>query len=326
MNFSTKNIEKRIVKHSVKSLLVLFFLFFVLFSLPSYAQDSIALPKDLNEEKELKFQQYFFKALAEKSIRNFQKAIENLESCNQIVPNDVAVFFEFSKNYFALHQIELAKEYIDRALTKSPENHWMLQHLVAVLQSSNSYAEAIEIQLKLVAQKPKNVHLKEALTKLYLRNNQPEKALEIVNLITEQNGSTAFLKNLKTALEKRKSRFKKEEEPTKLTSSQASFDFDKTYLSLERLLKNSNDEVVLLKYSKQGIQRFPAQPYVYLVQGKILNHQKAHKNALSILKSGIDFVIEDEMEQDFFREIAKSYKGLGNLKEEKKYLKKLNKD
>lgn len=326
MNFSTKNIEKRIVKHSIKSLLVLFFLFFVLFSLPSYAQDSIALPKDLNEEKELKFQQYFFKALAEKSIRNFQKAIENLESCNQIVPNDVAVFFEFSKNYFALHQIELAKEYIDRALTKSPENHWMLQHLVAVLQSSNSYAEAIEIQLKLVAQKPKNAHLKEALTKLYLRNNQPEKALEIVNLITEQNGSTAFLKNLKTALEKRKSRFKKEEEPTKLTSSQASFDFDKTYLSLERLLKNSNDEVVLLKYSKQGIQRFPAQPYVYLVQGKILNHQKAHKNALSILKSGIDFVIEDEMEQDFFREIAKSYKGLGNLKEEKKYLKKLNKD
>ena len=314
------------MKHSIKSLLVLFFLFFVLFSLPSYAQDSIALPKDLNEEKELKFQQYFFKALAEKSIRNFQKAIENLESCNQIVPNDVAVFFEFSKNYFALHQIELAKEYIDRALTKSPENHWMLQHLVAVLQSSNSYAEAIEIQLKLVAQKPKNVHLKEALTKLYLRNNQPEKALEIVNLITEQNGSTAFLKNLKTALEKRKSRFKKEEEPTKLTSSQASFDFDKTYLSLERLLKNSNNEVVLLKYSKQGIQRFPAQPYVYLVQGKILNHQKAHKNALSILKSGIDFVIEDEMEQDFFREIAKSYKGLGNLKEEKKYLKKLNKD
>ena len=61
--------------------------------MPSYAQDSIALPKDLNEEKELKFQQYFFKALAEKSIRNFQKAIENLESCNQIIPNDVAVFF-----------------------------------------------------------------------------------------------------------------------------------------------------------------------------------------------------------------------------------------
>ncbi len=88
-------------------------------------------------------------------------------------------------------------------------------------------------------------------------------------------------------------------------------------------MKNSNDEVVLLKYSKQGIQRFPAQPYVYLVQGKILNHQKAHKNALSILKSGIDFVIEDEMEQVFFREIAKSYKGLGNSKRREKVFKEI---
>jgi tetratricopeptide (TPR) repeat protein len=326
MNFRKKSKEKRVIKRSIKSTLIVFSLLFFLFSVNSYSQDSIALPKDLNEEKELKFQQYFFKALAEKSIRNFQKAIENLESCNQILPNDVAVFFEFSKNYFALHQIELAKEYIDRALAKDPENYWMLQHLVAVLQSSNSYTEAIETQIKLVAQKPKNVHQKEALTKLYLRNNQPEKALETVNIITEQNGSTVYLRDLKTALEKRKSRFKKEEEPKQLSSFEARYDFDKTYPSLVRLLKNSENEAVLLKYSKQGIQRFPAQPYVYLVQGKILNNQKAYKNALFILKSGIDFVIEDEMEQDFIKEIAKSYKGLGNLKEEKKYLKKLNKD
>ncbi|MDA9339470.1 hypothetical protein N9Q68_00705 [Polaribacter sp.] len=284
------------------------------------------MPKDLNEEKELKFQQYFFKALSEKSIRNFQKAIENLESCNQILPNDAAVFFEFSKNYYELNQVVLAKEYIDRALLKDPENSWMLQHLVAVLQRSNNYVGAIAIQINLVAQKPKNTLLKETLTRLYLRNNQPEKALEIVNLITEQNGSTAFLQNLKTALEKRKSRFKKEEKPIKLSSFRAKFDFDKTYASLESLLKNSKNEAVLLKYSTQGIRLFPAQPYVYLVHGKILNNQKAYKKALSILKSGIDFVIEDEMEQAFFREIVKTYKGLGNLKEEKKYLKKLNKN
>ena len=326
MNFSIKNNEKKVVKSFFTSALVFYALFFILFSMPSYAQDSIALPKDLTEEKELKFQQYFFKALAEKSIRNYQKAIENLESCHQILPNDAAVFFEFSKNYFALHQIQLAKEYIDRALEKDPNNHWMLQHLVAVLQRSNRYAEAIEIQNRLIAQKPKNVRLKEMLTKLYLRNNQPEKALETVNLIAEENGSSVYFRNLKTALEKRKLRVKKEEEPIKLDSFQAKFDFDKTYLSLERLLKNSKNEAVLLKYSKQGILWFPAQPYVYLVQGKILNHQKAYKNALSVLKRGIDFVIEDEMEQAFFREIAKSYKGLENPQEEKKYLKKLNKD
>ena len=56
------------------------------------AQDSIAV-QDLDEEKELKFQQYFFKALSEKSIKNYQKAIENLELCNEVLPENVTVFF-----------------------------------------------------------------------------------------------------------------------------------------------------------------------------------------------------------------------------------------
>ena len=209
MNFRKKSKEKREIKRSIKSVLVLCSMFFLLFSTHTFAQDSIAFPKDLNEEKELKFQHYFFIALSQKSIRNFQKAIDNLESCNQILPNDVAVFFEFSKNYYALNQIELSKEYIDRALEKDPQNSWMLEHLVAVLQRSNNYAKAIEIQLDLINQKPKNTNLKEGLVRLYLRNNQPEKALMTLNGIKNQNGSTASLQNLKKALENRKSRFTK---------------------------------------------------------------------------------------------------------------------
>ncbi len=314
------------MKRSVKSTVALFSFLFFLFSISSYSQDSIALPEDLNEEKELKFQQYFFKALSEKAIHNFQKAIENLESCHQILPNDVAVFFEFSKNYYELNQVQLAKEYIDRALLKDPENSWMLQHLVAVLQKSNSYADAIEIQVKLVAQKPKRASLKEILARLYLRNNQPEMALEIVNLLAEQNGTTTYSQELKISLEKRKSRFKKEEQPLKLGSFVAKFELDKTYKSLEELLKNVKSETVLLKYSEQGILLFPAQPYVYLVHGKILNNQKSFKKALLTLKNGVDFVIEDEMENHFLREMVIAYKGLGNQKAATKYLKKLNKD
>ena len=54
----------------------LFSILFILFSLKSYAQDSIPVAKDLTEEKELDFQQFFFKALSEKSIGHYQKAIE----------------------------------------------------------------------------------------------------------------------------------------------------------------------------------------------------------------------------------------------------------
>jgi tetratricopeptide (TPR) repeat protein len=97
--------------------LVLFSFCFAFFSLQAFSQDSIPIAKDSTEEKELNFQQFFFKALSEKSIGNFQKAIENLESCHQILTNNVAVFFEFSKNYLLLQKTQLAKEYIDRALS-----------------------------------------------------------------------------------------------------------------------------------------------------------------------------------------------------------------
>ncbi|MGK0421082.1 MAG: tetratricopeptide (TPR) repeat protein, partial [Polaribacter sp.] len=109
----------------------LFSLLFFLISFNSFTQDSIPEAKDFTEENELKFQKFFFEALSQKSIGNYQKAIENLESCNQIVPNDRTVFFEFSKNYLALNNTLLAKEYIQRALEKEVENIWMQKHLVA---------------------------------------------------------------------------------------------------------------------------------------------------------------------------------------------------
>jgi predicted Zn-dependent protease len=64
---------------------------------------------------------------------------------------------------------------------------------------------------------------------------------------------------------------------------------------------------------------------VYLVKAKTLNSLKNHKKALTTLQNGIDFVIEDAMEADFYKEIAKAYKGLGNVKEENKYQQKVKK-
>ena len=89
----------------------LFSLLFLLISLKSYTQDSLSVAIDFTEEKELKFQQFFFTALSQKSIGNYQKAIENLESCNQILPNNKSVFFEFSKKQVRISNIPRADRY-----------------------------------------------------------------------------------------------------------------------------------------------------------------------------------------------------------------------
>lgn len=322
MKLRKKNIEKRRKRiENIKS--VLFSLFLVLFTHFSFAQDSIPEKEHLTEQAELKFQQFFFKALSEKSIGNHQKAIENLENCNQLLQNDIAVFFEFSKNYLALNNTLLAKEYLKRALIGDAKNVWMLKHLVKIHNKERNYQKAIEVQQQVVTQNPKE---KEYLVRLYMLNRQYDEAISLMNSLENEHALSTSLKSLRKSLVNRKKPKFEEKKITDISTLIKQFESDKTYIILEQILKISEDNPVqLLKYSEEGISLFPAQPYVYLVKAKALNDQKNHKKALTTLKNGIDFVIEDKMEADFYNEMANAYKGLGNVKEEFKYQQKANK-
>lgn len=338
-----KNKEKRIKSIFVSKISSLFFLFFMLYSINFFSQDSIPEKEDVTEEAELKFQQFFFKALSEKSIGNYQKAIENLESCNQILANDITVYFEFSKNYLFLNNTLLAKEYVERALVKEPNNIWMLTHLVQIYIKDKNFEEAIKTQKKIVVIDPKK---REFLVRLYVYKGFINEAISLMNTLDQEKSLPAYLKRLRTTLQSRKEYTTKndaldtdlnEDEETveetitakeEVLSSDlngliSQFKSDKSYTILEEILKKSKgNNQNLLRFSEEGISLFPAQPYVYFINGKVLNDTKEHKKALTILQSGLDFVIENDMEAAFYIEIANAYKGLGNDKEEIKYLQK----
>jgi tetratricopeptide (TPR) repeat protein len=317
MNFRKKIKKNRRERQLNYTKLALFSLILILFSATVFAQDSIPEKEDLTEAAEMKFQQFFFKALSEKSIGNYKKAIENLESCNQVLSNDFAVYFEFSKNYLLLNNTLEAKEYIKRALEKDADNIWMLKHSVEIYIKDKNYKKAIEIQQKVISINPKE---KEYLARLYVYDRQYEKAISYMSELEKDNALSAYLKRLKTNLEKRSKVKPKKEKATDLSSLIDKFKTDKSYVLLEDILKKSESNTSdLLKFCKEGIALFPAQPFVYLINGKALNDKKNHKKALKTLQNGIDFVIEDKMEADFYIEIAKAYKGLGNSAEEKKY-------
>ena len=302
----------------------LYSLFFILFSINSFSQDSIPMSEDLTEEKELKFQQFFFKALSEKSIGNHQKAIENLESCNQHLENNATVFFEFSKNYLQLNKTLLAKEYLNSALLEEPNNVWMLKHLVKIHEKDNALSKAIAIQKKIVAI---NLKEREYLVRLYLRNRNYKKAISLMNFMEQDNALSSVFKKVKDKLENRKQKtVKKIEEQKDFVSLKVQFKNNKSYAILKQILSQPENTVEeLLKYSEEGIALFPAQPFVYLTKGKALNNQKKYKKALLSLQDGIDFVIEDKMEMVFYKEMAISYRGLGDFKNEKKFIEKSKK-
>ena len=299
----------------------LFSLLFFLISLKSYTQDSLAVAIDFTEEKELKFQQFFFTALSQKSIGNYQKAIENLESCNQILPNNKSVFFEFSKNYLYLNNTPLAKEYINRAIIQDSKNIWMQKHLVKVYEKENNFFEAIKIQQKIIVLNPKE---NKNLVLLYLKNRDYKKALSFIKTLEEDNLLSSDLKKIKERLEK--TNYSETQKAKVSRDIYKRFETEKTYTLLKQILLATKDNsVLLLKYSKEGIALFPAQPFVYLINGSTLNINREFKKALDILQNGIDFVIEDAMEALFYKEMALAYKGLNNKVEEERYMEKYKK-
>jgi len=321
MVFRVKIIQKR-KEAAFKFLKVsLFSLFFFLISLKSYTQDSLSIAIDFTEEKELKFQQFFFNALSQKSIGNYQKAIENLESCNQILPNNKSVFFEFSKNYLYLNNTLLAKEYINRAIIQDSKNIWMQKHLVKVFEKENNFFEAIKIQQKIIVLNPKE---NKNLVLLYLKNRDYIKALSFIKTLEEDNLLSLDLKKIKERLEKNNY---SETQKVKVSKDiYKRFETEKTYTVLKQILLATKDKPrLLLKYSKEGIALFPAQPFVYLINGSTLNVNREFKKALEILQNGIDFVIEDAMEALFYKEMALAYKGLNNKVEERRYMEKYKK-
>ena len=95
----------------------------VLISIFSYAQQPTV---NINEEKNLQFQTHFFEALKQTAIKNYGKAIEQLEKCNQLDSNSVAVDFEFSKNYLLLKKYFEADIFIEKALEIEPQNMHLL--------------------------------------------------------------------------------------------------------------------------------------------------------------------------------------------------------
>jgi len=291
-----------------------------------FSQDSIQTVKDLREEKELNFQQYFFKALSEKSIKNYQKAIENLNVCNEILPNNVSVYFEFSKNYLFLNKTKEAKEYIQKALEKDSDNLWMLEHLVSIYKKDVNYTDAIATQLKVVKINPKK---REELVRLYYLSRKYQEALNLMILLEKENGLSRNLKQLKKSLELRKGPVVKKEDKNDLMSIQKAFEDDRTsFTLLKKLLDIAivEDKSTFHKYSKLAIDFFPAQPYVYLMGGKSLYMQKKFQEGIAVLESGIDFVIDNQnLEAEFYETMANIYDGLGNSGKSQEYRNKAKK-
>ncbi len=295
------------------SIISILFILFLWNPTIGFSQDSIPISLNLQEDNFLKFQDHFFKALAQKSIYNYRIAIQNLEKCNELKPNDVSVLFELSKNYLMMKYFLEAEEYAKQALILESNNYWVLEHLGKIYLASSNIQNALLIQEKLVVTNKKE---REKLVYLYFQNNQLEKANALLIDLEKENQLTPSLVQFKRQFLKRvvKKTTKKTENLQDLITK---FDTDKSFEILRKIVTlSANNKDQLLAFSNKGLELFPAQAFVYLMNAKALNQNNNYKKAIEQLTNGIDFVLEDNnLEAAFYEEFAVSYHKLGNEKE-----------
>lgn len=152
-----------------------------------YAQidyNQVIVEDDLGNVSD-EYQEYFFEALKQKGIGNYDRAVSALIKAKNISDKDPVVYFELGKNYNHLRQYDKAENALKTAVAKQPDNEWFLDELYLAYDKQKDYENAIKTVEKLVKFHP---DYKEDLAKLYFSMQNYDKALLLLDELDELRG------------------------------------------------------------------------------------------------------------------------------------------
>ena len=296
----------------------------MLCSFAAMGQEDLVSAEDmLVEQQQINFQTFFFEALQQKAIGNYDKAVFALEACNDIDKNNTAVLFELSKNYDLLIKYTEAEYYVLKGLENDPMNIYMLRHLKEIKTKQNDYLGAIKVQRKIINLAPEE---EADLVILYIKSGEIENATKLLKKLDDLNKLPEGLEALKESLlQKSDGPIEELSEPIivenpkrKVDLLEEEYSLNQDYNTLVMLLEQqwkTKQYLELLKQSEQGIELYPAQPLLYLMNGRAQNSLRKYREAISIMEEGLDYILEDdELKSSFYKEFSLSYKAMGNNK------------
>ena len=133
------------------------------------------------------FEDHLYESFKQKGIENYDKAIQELEKCQNLEPNNPLVWFELAKNYYFQKKYVDSYNYFEKVTQADPKNRWAWQGLYDICYDTKDYNKAITIVAKLIEFKE---DYKEDLLSLYMTTQQYDKALTLINELNERFGVT----------------------------------------------------------------------------------------------------------------------------------------
>jgi tetratricopeptide (TPR) repeat protein len=169
-----------------KLYILLFFFGIVMLPQNTYAQvDFNKRPNDDLGNVEDTFQEYFFEALKQKGIENYQKSAEALIKCIEIDDSHPVLYYELGKNYMQLKNFGAAEDAFKEAVSKDPKNEWFLDELYGVYIQLNDMNKALKTVTQLVEYHP---DYKQDLASLYIQLEKYKEALKLLDEMDARSG------------------------------------------------------------------------------------------------------------------------------------------
>lgn len=274
------------------------------------------IPTDDLEDYSNEFQSYFYEALKQKGIENYDKAIEYLQKCINLNSKEATLYFELGKNYNQLKNFDLAIDALKQALELKPGNVWVLDELYYVYIQQKNYDEAVNTIKELVKYQPK---YKEDLANIYAQTKDYDNALKVLDELDANFGVTREREALRNRI-------------YKLTGNQKALignieakiknkpQDESNYLKLIYRLSENNETEKAFKTAKELLQMKPDSKLVHLALYKFYLDKNETDNAVNSMKTvlstdKIDPTSKTKVLSDFVKFVAKNPKYEADLLE-----------
>lgn len=166
--------------------------------LPLRSQEVPPVIQDINQDDlgnvSDDFQDYFFEALKQKGIENYEKAVIALEKCLDLNVEKAVVYFELGRNYRELEQFDKSIENLKKAHELAPKEESILVYLFQTYGSSEDFEGAIATVKELI---PIDEGYKEDLANLYFLNEDYDKALKLLDELDTDLGGSSYRNSLR---------------------------------------------------------------------------------------------------------------------------------
>lgn len=263
-------------------------LFVILLScaIPSIAQES-----DTNEEVNKDdlgnvadgFKENFFNALAQKAIGNCDRAIPLLERCAEMEPQNAAVQFELSKNYFASDSYDMALQYVTKAIELRGQDEWLLEMQYDIYEKQKNYEQALNTMRKLAAM---NINYNEFLPALLYRTERYQEAYDVITQLDQTTGEDYRRTQLKKMLSSKLQQLARAE--SSITSLEQAIQNDQkdiqSYVNLIYLYSKEDNQAQIERVASLLLKNVPDSYQAHLALYKVYVDRKDWKAAYNSLK------------------------------------------